>query len=110
MALGAVTSLDAAAAAGPLFIDRVSVVGDGAYPTNGSTGLQAALRALRKDGRTIVGVRQYKSSTVGYSVRYDVDNEKLVAQLEDQTSGVVAELANATNNSAVTYYLEIFSK
>lgn len=109
MALGTLTSVAAENVPGPLFIDRVSMPGDTSYPTSGTLGFLAALRALRKDQRTIISVRAYKAD-VGYSVGYDPAADLLIVRLEDQTSGVVAEVANATNLSSHTFLLEIVSK
>lgn len=115
MALGTLTAIDQVVfPGGPQFIDLVSLVGDGAYPntggTIGSTGLQAALRVLRKDTREIVSVEQYKCNTAGQSVQFDPATGKLRAFLEDQTSGVVAEIANGVSLAAVTYTLKITSR
>ena len=45
MGLGALTIQEDKASVGPLKVTRFTVVGDGSYPTGGSVGLEAALRA-----------------------------------------------------------------
>lgn len=57
MGLGAFTILEDKASVGPLKVTRFTVVGDGSYPTGGSVGLEAALRAAASgERRHIVAV------------------------------------------------------
>lgn len=107
MALGTLTSVRAVAAEGPVFVDEFTLVGDSSYATGGNTGLLAKLRAVRKDQRAILKVLASKGSAAGYSCEYVVATDKLIVYLEDQTSGVVAEVANATNLSGVTFTLTV---
>ena len=109
MALGALTSVDQKILpTGPTFVDLCTLVGDGAYPTTGSTGLLAALRALRKDQRKIFAVHLYKSTTLGQTVRYDPATDKLMAVTYAAAPPV--EVTNATDLSGTTYSLEIWSQ
>jgi len=90
------TSISASAAPGPVFYDRVSFPGPTSNPTGGTTGLAAALKALRKDSRSIISAQPYgPPPAVGYSVAYDPATDKLSIFFENQTSGVVAEAADA---------------
>ena len=59
MALGTLTIIETAKSPeGPVFIDRVTLVGDASYVAGGTTGLLAALRAARgAPGLNIVSVR-----------------------------------------------------
>ncbi len=113
-AIGTLVSQSASAADGPVFFDKITMVGDAAYPTGGTLGFQAKLRALRGDRRTVLSVEGY-ADTIGYSVRYiptastDTD-DLLLVYLEDQTSGVVAQVGNGTDIHALTFTLRVTSK
>jgi len=123
-AIGTLASLNANQADGPLFLDKITMVGDAAYPTGGTLSFEAALRALRGDNRTVLRVAGF-AGTIGYSVRYTppvynndgtattpptvATHDKLQVFFEDQTSGVVAEVGNGTNLSALTFTLEVTS-
>lgn len=119
MSIGVLASVEEFAAPGPLFLDRVSMVGDAAYVNGtGIAGLETALRALRGDSRTIVSVKQAKdpvdtatglTSYVGYRLGYNVESGKLTVSFEDQTSGVVAEVSSGSL-AAKKFFLEIVSK
>jgi hypothetical protein len=105
MALGLLTGVNAAAAQGPIFFDTVTLVGDGAYPSGGSTGLQAKLQTLRGDGRVIVGVMV--ADGAGFVTHYNNANDKLIVYTQDG-SGALAEVTG--DQSAITYKLIIVSK
>lgn len=117
-AIGTLTSTATAAAQGPLFIDKLTMVGDAGYPTGGTLNFLAAFRKLRKDNATILDVKGY-ADAVGYSVRYtppvfNVDGtvataDKLQVFLESQSTGITAEIANATDLSARTFTLTVES-
>lgn len=107
MSLGAMASVSESSAVGPIFHDNVSQVGDGSYPTGGSLGLQAKLRTLRGDQRTILAVKAYSAG--GYVVDYNPATDTLKVQEQDG-SGALAEVANTTNLSGVTLLLNITSK
>lgn len=103
MSLGTMTHVDKSAAVGPEFTDNVTQVGDSAYVAGGTTGLQAKLRALRGDQRTITQV--VDQSVGSHYVVYDPSNDKLKVYV--RTTGV--ELANG-DDSGSTYRLAITSK
>jgi hypothetical protein len=107
MALGAMVSNNAAAAQGPIFFDTVTLVGDGAYPTGGSLGLQAKLQTLRGDGRVIVEVSVADGG--GYNVQYDALTDRLKFYEQD-AGGAMGEVVDATDLSGVTMKLVIKSK
>ena len=102
MALGKMTSVSAKAGRGPVFIDQVTQVGDGAYTSTGTTGLLAKLRALRGDQRTIVNVTDH--STGANYVVYNPATDKLKVYV--RTTGV--ELADGSDSGS-TYALTIES-
>jgi hypothetical protein len=117
-AIGTLVSLSESASVGPVFHDRVSMVGDAAYPALGSPGFQAALRTLRGDSRTVLSAKSYREAvdaatgltpTVGYKVSYNADADKLVVNFEDQTSGVQAEPAPGSL-ATLKFFLEVTSK
>ena len=58
MAFGTPISLSKDSAVGPIFFDVINIDNDSAYQSGqgGSEGLQAKLRGLRKDQRTILSV------------------------------------------------------
>lgn len=110
MALGTTTRVESVAGVGPVFYDRVTVVGDGAYPTGGSAGLLAAFRVACGAGRNIFSV--IPQDCGGYSVAYDHVNDKLIVRHGDNdgvADGPSVEVPNATNLAAVTLNLCIIS-
>lgn len=104
MALGTMTLVSQHKGDGPIFYDRVTLVGDGSYPTGGSTGVEAKLRALTKDQRTIIKIDEEDYG--GDRAVYDRVNEKL--KVYDKDTG--AEKANASNQAGVTYKFCIVSR
>ena len=103
MALGTITALEEGAAQGPLFVDRVSIVGDDSYPTGGTTGFQALLRAALGKDRTIVDLRSKPGANL---LDYDHVNDTLQAfAIADG-----AEVANTTDLSGTTFEVIVISK
>jgi len=113
MAIGTMTlvSKDAAAASAPIYLDRITLVGDGAYPTGGSVGVAAALQALTKDQRTILAVFNIALNG-GYPVIWDADAGKLIVMNSGggAAKDVPTEIDNASNLSGVTFELLVLSK
>lgn len=111
MAIGTMTLTSASVGntSQTLYADKISMVGDGAYPTGGSTGVQTALRALTKDQRTILAVVGIGANG-GYLPVWDAANGKLQLFTVGGNAGVVAaELANATDVSGTTFKLLVLS-
>lgn len=107
MALGALTIVSSAAAVGPLKLYRCSLVGDSSYPTGGSTGLLAKLKAATdENGLAIVSVQPEGVSNGDRHLEYDHANEKLLVRV--MSTGL--ERAAATDESGVTYGLLIVAK
>lgn len=104
MSLTTLTVVDKSnAAQGPLFFDRVTLVGDAAYVATGTTGLQAIYAAAVKSNRTIVAV---VPGDCGDAVpSYDPVTDKLFVRV--MSTGVQA--ANG-DLSASTYKLTIISR
>lgn len=101
----ALTAKSAKAERDVIFVDRITVVGDAAYPSGGTVGLKAALEALTSDTRTIIAVID-AGVNGGYLSRYNVASDKLIALLGNG-AGVLVE---ATGNiSATTFTLVVLS-
>lgn len=101
MALGAMTKQESVGAVGPVFYDRISFAGDGAYPTGGTPGFQTAIQALLKAGRKVLTV--IPGDCGDNLVTYDSANDKLKCRV----ASTGAEVANAANLSAVTFNLTV---
>lgn len=102
MALGTMTLVKSAKGGEtPLFVDVVTLVGDGTYSSGGSTGVKAKLNALTKDTRTPVAV--VLNAGGAFTAQYDYANEKLIVR----NAGDGAEAA--ANQSGNTYTLTILS-
>lgn len=105
MTLGALTLIDEGnEAQGPLFLDRVTLVGDNSYLTNGTTGLQALYQAAVKSHRTIIAIiPQFCGDAVP---SYDPVTDKLFIQV----MSTAAQAGNGVDLSGSTYKFTILSK
>lgn len=110
MSFGALTlgSQGPQQASSPLFADDVSLVGDAAYPTGGTTGLAALLQAQTKDGRAPFAV--IPGDCGGYFVTYDPSTDKLKVFWCAAAGSPMAEVTNATNLSGVTFKFTVLSQ
>ena len=111
MALGAITILEQAASQGPIFHDRISMVGDGAYPAGGSPGFEALFQAAVAGtgetpltAREIVSVHQDFDAELN-SLEYDHTNDKLFARVK--TTAVESAVSD---QSGITYIMTVVSK
>ena len=111
MALGDITIVEQVDAQGPLFYDRISIVGDAAYPSDGSINFEALYRAalvaagLKKaSGRTIVGLILEHDTELN-TLEYDHANDKLFARVK--TTGIES---GVSDQSGITYFLTVISK
>ncbi len=111
MALGAITIIEQASAQGPVFYDRVSIVGDGAYPAGGSPGFEALFQAAVAgageaplSGRTIVALQQDFDAELN-SLEYDHTNDKLFARVK-----TTAVESGVSDQSGITYIATVVSK
>jgi hypothetical protein len=111
MAIGALTrdSGDVLSSDQPIFFDSISLVGDNSYPTGGMLGVQAALQAVTKDQRAVLDVRSIGANG-GYVPVWDKANGKLMCFSCAGAGTPMAEVANATNLSGVTFKLLVTSK
>ena len=103
MSLGTITIPGGADAQGPIFHDRISFVGDDAYPTGGTVGFNALLQAVTKDQREVLAVIG-NDGTNAYE--YDFANDTLIARV--MATG--AEVADTTDLSGATANLLVISK
>jgi hypothetical protein len=109
MAIGVITLAEQAKTQ-PVFVDRLSFAGDGAYPTGGTAAFQAKLRAKTGDQRQILAV--IPQDCGGYHVVYDHAADKLKVYHGNNDGGAdgpAVEVPNATDLSAVTFNLAILS-
>lgn len=105
MALGALTITESVSAQGPVHVDRVAILGDGAYSAGGSTGLLAKLRVAKNDASlNILAVIPQSDPSTTSELEYDHANEKLLARV--RTTGVESAVAD---QSAITYRATIIS-
>jgi len=104
MALGAITVVERVASQGPVFYDRVTIVGDGAYASGGSAGFEALFRAAVGSDRTIVGLVGEFDGTIN-SLEYDHANDKLFVRV--RATGVESAVSDQSGN---TYRALIISK
>ncbi len=108
MALGTMTLNEKAIASGscPSFQEDFSFPGDGAYPTGGTVGFQALVRAATgvKEARTVQAVVDISGGATYYPV-YDRANDKLKVFV--RATGV--EVADTTNLSATTFRVLVLS-
>lgn len=106
MTLGALTLVEEADAVGAVWLYRCNLVGDGAYPAGGSTGLLGKLQVLtKKEHLDIVGVVDQSIPSTLSALEYDHANEKLFARV--RSTGVESAVGD---QSAVTYQLLIWAK
>lgn len=105
MALGPITSIvdGGFGTTGPLSAELINIVGDSAYPTGGTTGFQAKVRALYKSSWEVMAV--IPQDCAGYQPCYDKANDKLkVFALNG------SEVADTTNLSAVNFKVLLLLK
>lgn len=106
MAIGAITveKNSGAKVSAPTFVDRLSFAGDASYPTGGTVDFEGSVRTKIGDNRTVIGI--FAEDCGAYRPVYDNATDKLkVYQTSDG-----AEVSNATNLSATTFKVVVFSK
>jgi len=111
MALGTITvpaTGDSKGGGFPVFFDRISFAGDGAYPTGGTASFQAAFREKVSGNREILAV--IPEDCGGYVPVYDKTNDKL--KVYEQTNVVTSPLIETATAdlSGTTFNLVIISK
>ena len=119
MAFGTFTIVEQIAAQGPVFYDRCTLVGDGAYPSGGTPDFEAAYQEASKaaalveaSGRTIVALLNDdindddgSGSSDGIVLQYDHTNDKLRVML-----GKTMVESAQSDQSTITWKFTIVSK
>ena len=110
MALGTITLVEQVAAQGPIFYDRLTIVGDTSYTTGGTVAFTASLQAVAgMEGKEIVGlwVENGQGGTVfDNDLFFDHTTDTLVATV----LSTAAEVGNAVNLSGSTFSVLVASK
>lgn len=93
------------------FIDLVSFAGDSSYPTGGTAGFEASMRAAIGRGNIdVVGV--IGQDCGGYVPVYDRANDKLKVYFvnnDGASDGPMIEVAGSTDLSGVTFRVLVVS-
>jgi len=111
MALGTitVTSQTVKAASAPIQAVLLSFPGDGAYPTGGTTGFRALVRAALARQVNIIGVFM-ADKCGGYIPLYDVANDTLMVlqgDYSESADGPLVEVAATGDLSATTFKVNV---
>lgn len=108
MAIGTITSGNPSKTnAGPWNLDLLTFPGDGAYPTGGTPGFQALVRAKLGDNRTILAV--IGQDCGGYVPVYDVAADKLKVYKSAASAVPMVEVTAAANLAAVPFTVLVAS-
>ena len=106
MALGDLTLVEGAAAVGPVFHDRFTLVGDDSYPNPaGSAGLLAKVRAAKGSTVDIVSVKD-EDMNGDYRLEYKHSDDTLHVRV----ISTGAEVANGVDLHATVFGLVVVSK
>jgi hypothetical protein len=95
-----------------LFADYITAVGPTTYPAGGTTGFAAVVAAAVGKG-TVTVIAVLDSDCGGYHPVYDVAADKLKLYYIDNNNtsdGVMIEVPNTTDLSAVTFKMTVLSK
>lgn len=92
--LGTPTSVAKFGGTPPVFADAFTMAGDSAYAAGGTTGLQAKLRALRGDSRTVISARGHcLSGGAMKTCHYDPVTDKLICVLANGTEESAGDIS-----------------
>ena len=92
---------------GPLFMDRISFLGEASYPAGGSVDFSTTFAALVGDAREIVGV--IGGDCAGYTPLYDFTNDKLKVERTDAINTPREDVPATTVLSGVTFNVTVLS-
>lgn len=112
MAIGTITlaAKGGAAPSAPVFVDRISFLGDNPYPTGGMA-FKALFQAKTKDAREPFGI--LADDCGGYILAYDPSTGKLKVYRGDNANASPApavEVSNGVDLSAVTFNVVVLSQ
>jgi hypothetical protein len=91
----------------PIFHDVLTFTGDTSYPTGGTLGFGAAIKAFYGDGRQVLAV--VGQDCGGYFVTYEPATDALKVWKCAGSAAPAVEVTNATNLSAVTFNVLVIS-
>lgn len=108
MSLGTITGVAAVGQeGGPIFVERVTIVGDDSYPTGGTTGAEALIQAaLGKGSVEILAAIHQGPVASDFALSYDKAADTLVARV--WSTG--AQVGNSVDLSGVTFEMLIIAK
>jgi hypothetical protein len=120
MALGTVTLVTNAGGrpTAPLYVLDMTMVGDAAYATGGSSGFAAAVQAAAKAATPALNLVVTKANIMGivpidlagYHVNYDKTNDKVIVYYGNNDGGAdgpAVEVAAAADLSSVTFRFSV---
>lgn len=91
----------------PIFHDVLTFAGDASYPTGGTLGFGAAIKAFYQDGRQVLAV--IPQDCGGYQPCYLPGTDALKVYESNSAGDPMEEVANATNLSGVTFNVLVIS-
>jgi hypothetical protein len=91
----------------PIFHDVLTFAGDTSYPTGGTLGFGAAVKAYYGDGRQVLAV--VGQDCGGYFVSYEPSTDALKVWKCAGSAAPAVEVTNATNLSGVTFNALVIS-
>lgn len=87
----------------PTFSSKISFAGDSSYPTGGSTGFQALVRA--KLGRNVTVLAVLPQDCGGFTPVYDIGADALKVFRTGAINAAQEQVPNTTNLSGTTFNL-----
>jgi len=92
----------------PTFLDVISFLGDSSYPTGGTTGFEALVRALVGDSREILAV--WPQDCGGFTPTYVASTDAFKVFRTGAVNTAMEEVPNATDLSSTTFNVLVLSK
>lgn len=112
MALGAVALVTSNIknAGEAVFVEEITVVGDGSYPTGGSAGLPALVKTAL-GGRDVAILQVNRAGACGgFTPVWVPSTQKLMVRRTAAINAADEEVPNATNLSGTTFQLQVLCK
>ena len=92
----------------PTFASKLSFLGDASYPTGGTTGFQALVRA--KLGRNATVLAVIGQDCGGLTPVYDIAADKLKVFRTGAINAVQEQVPNTTDLSAITFNVIVITQ